>query len=314
MDYNLLFALLGFLFAAYAVLANDSIQTLGTFISSNQKKNWIWQWLAASSVLIGVLCYSWYAYNGDISYGRLSTISLPEVIQWYHVIPPLGLLILTRLGFPVSTTFLVLSVFASNFVLEKMILKSVLGYVVAATVAFAIWFVISKWIDEHKDVRDSHKRYWRIAQWLSTGFLWSQWLAHDIANIAVYLPRQLTWQYLVGVNAVFVLGLLLIFYHRGGKIQEIVLNKSGTRYVRSATIIDFVYAWILLYFKNYSQIPMSTTWVFVGLLCGRELAIYHLHKGRHINTVFPILAKDFFKILIGLAVSVGIALLIHHLG
>ena len=30
----------GFLFAAYAAVANDSIQTLGTFIASNQDKKW----------------------------------------------------------------------------------------------------------------------------------------------------------------------------------------------------------------------------------------------------------------------------------
>ena len=56
-----------------------------------------------------------------------------------------------------------------------------------------------------------------------------------------------------------------IFWERGGKIQKIVYSKTGTRYTRSATIIDFVYAIILLYFKQYNDIPMSTTWVFVGL-------------------------------------------------
>ena len=29
----------GFVFAAYAAIANDSIQTIGTFIASNQDKN-----------------------------------------------------------------------------------------------------------------------------------------------------------------------------------------------------------------------------------------------------------------------------------
>ena len=60
--------------------------------------------------------------------------------------------------------------------------------------------------------------------------------------------------------------LFYIFYDKGGKIQKIVLSKTGTRFVRSATIIDFIYAFILLYFKQYNDIPMSTTWVFVGLL------------------------------------------------
>ncbi|MEL6973478.1 MAG: hypothetical protein AAFO02_25200, partial [Bacteroidota bacterium] len=36
---------------------------------------------------------------------------------------------------------------------------------------------------------------------------------------------------------------------------------------------DFLYALILLFFKEFSNVPMSTTWVFLGLLAGREIAI-----------------------------------------
>jgi len=111
--------------------------------------------------------------------------------------------------------------------------------------------------------------------------------------------------------SVLVVGLGWIFSHRGGKIQQVVLNKSSTRYVRSATIIDFVYALILLYFKQHSQIPMSTTWVFVGLLSGRELAIYRLHHPKHMRKVFPLLGQDFFKIMVGLGCSIGLAYAIH---
>ena len=41
------------------------------------------------------------------------------------------LLLLTRIGVPVSTSFLVLSAFASTFILEKMLMKSMMGYAVA---------------------------------------------------------------------------------------------------------------------------------------------------------------------------------------
>jgi len=65
-------------------------------------------------------------------------------------------------------------------------------------------------------------------------------------------------------------------------------------------------------FKEWSDIPMSTTWVFVGLLCGRELAVHSLFNPgqKAIKAVWPIIAKDFIKILVGLAVSVGLVLLI----
>ena len=55
---------------------------------------------------------------------------------------------------------------------------------------------------------------------------------------------------------------------------------------------------------------MSTTWVFVGLLCGRELAITTT-LDKKVKRVWPIVMKDFFKIMLGLAVSVVIVLCIH---
>ena len=120
---------IGFLFAAYSVIANDSVQTLGTWIASNNEKvNWKIMW-AASSVLLWALWFGWYTYGGDISYGRLNKIPFQE-IQWYHAAPGL-LLLLTRIGVPVSTSFLVLSAFASTFILEKMLMKSMMGYAVA---------------------------------------------------------------------------------------------------------------------------------------------------------------------------------------
>lgn len=72
---------------------------------------------------------------------------------------------------------------------------------------------------------------------------------------------------------VFVVLLAVILYQRGGAIQKIVDTKTGVTDIRAATIIDFMYALILLVFKEWSNIPMSTTWVFLGLLAGREFAM-----------------------------------------
>ena len=46
---------------------------------------------------------------------------------------------------------------------------------------------------------------------------------------------------------------------------------------------------------------MSTTWVFVGLLCGRELAISTMNKDYKLHYVFPIIGKDFLKMIFGLS-------------
>jgi len=306
-----LWAFLGFIFAAYAVIANDSVQTLGTWIASNNERfNWKIMWAAASAVLLWALWYGYYMY-GDISYGRLNRIPFVEV-QWYHAMAPLVLLLLTRVGVPVSTSFLVLSAFASTFVLEKMLIKSMMGYVVAATAAYAIWYVVSRWLDETKPVKEEHKAYWRVGQWVTTGFLWWTWLSHDMANIAVFLPRQLDLSLMFMISAIFVGGLWFMFREGGGKIQKIVLEKHNTRYVRSATIIDAVYWIILFFFKELNDIPMSTTWVFVGMLAGREFAIASFMGKKKTRSVIPLVGRDFGKMMIGLSASLAIVLMIHY--
>ena len=306
-----LWAFLGFIFAAYAVIANDSVQTLGTWIASNNERfNWKIMWAAASAVLLWALWYGYYMY-GDISYGRLNRIPFVEV-QWYHAMAPLVLLLLTRVGVPVSTSFLVLSAFASTFVLEKMLIKSMMGYVVAATAAYAIWYVVSRWLDETKPVKEQHKAYWRVGQWVTTGFLWWTWLSHDMANIAVFLPRTLTPDLMIMISVIFVGGLWFMFREGGGKIQKIVLEKHNTRYVRSATIIDAVYWIILFFFKELNDIPMSTTWVFVGMLAGREFAIASFMGKKKTRSVFPLVGRDFGKMMVGLSASLAIVLMIHY--
>ena len=241
--------------------------------------------------MILALGWGWYAYDGDISYGRL-----------------------TRIGIPVSTTFLVLSAFASTVVLEKMLLKSVVGYGLAAMVAYIAWIAVSKFINEKFDeVDEKWVAFWRNSVWITSGWLWWVWLSHDVANIAVYLPRQLDITLLLIVMGYFTALLFYIFYIQGGPIQKVVLEKTGTRYARSATIINIIYAAVLFYFKELNDLPMSTTWVFVGLLCGRELAIATMNKEYKFGYVFPLIGKDFLKMIFGLSVSVGIVLSIHYI-
>ena len=314
MEMTLIYTVIGFGLAGYSVIGNDSIQTLGTFIASKQKWfKWYVLASAASFVMILALAWGWYSYNGDISYGRLTRIPYQE-IQWYHAVAPAILLVLTRIGIPVSTTFLVLSAFASTVVLEKMLMKSVVGYGLAAMVAYVCWIVVSRFINEKFDEvkGDFWISFWRNSVWVTSGWLWWVWLSHDVANIAVYLPRQLSIELLIIVMAYFTILLFDIFYIQGGRIQTVVLEKTGTRYARSATIINVIYAAVLFYFKELNDLPMSTTWVFVGLLCGRELAIATMNKDYKLGYVFPLIGKDFLKMVFGLTVSVGIVLAIHY--
>lgn len=311
MDATLLYTVVGFTLASYSVIANDSVQTLGTWIASNSNKfKWYFMWMAASLVLLFTLWYGWFVNNGDISYGRLTKIPY-QTVEWYHAVAPMILVALTRFGVPVSTTFLVLSAFASTVVLEKVLLKSAMGYMVAAAAAYLIWLAVSKFWETKKEIPESHEKWWRVAQWCTTGWLWFTWLSHDMANIAVFLPRQISVEVMLLISGVFVIGLAYMFHEKGGKIQEIVLSKTNVSYVRSATLVDLIYSIILWYFKGYNNIPMSTTWVFVGLLAGRELAFATINGKYKFKTVFPLVGRDFFKMMIGLALSVAIVLAIH---
>ena len=316
-----LWALLGFMFACYAVTANDSIQTLGTYISSNADIKWYWMFAFMGSIFVGTMMYGFGQY--DPAFGRLE--KFPDIeIQWYHAVAPLFLIGLTRLKIPVSTTFLVLSVFASSVVMEKMLVKSFMGYAVSFVFAFGSWYLISKYIlNEGEKGVDSHNNHWRIAQWVTTGWLWSTWLKHDMANIMVFLPRfhpTSNGTYEALVIGAMLLGLGFMFWERGGRIQEIVLSKTNTRYVRSATLIDLIYCFVLYFFKELNNIPMSTTFVFMGMLAGRELGIWMqmgygnlTYTNRHKKAIFPMLYTDFLRLMLGLAVSVSLAYGVFYL-
>jgi hypothetical protein len=265
-------AVLFFFLSAYAVIANDSIQTLDTWMVSNKSIKWYWLATFASLGLILTLIGGWYTYHGDFAFGRLEKIPF-QPITWIFGLAPIALIILTRLSVPVSTSFLILSTFANQDVFQEMVIKSVVGYGLSAFLAYLTWIGLSRLINEQQNVQPEHESKWRIAQWCSTGFLWWSWLSHDLANIAVFFPRSISFELLLFTCLFFSTVIFFIFSENGGSIQKVVINKTGTQYVRSATLIDFFFALILVVFKEWNSIPMSTTWVFIGLLSGRELAI-----------------------------------------
>ena len=302
--------IIGFCLAAYSIVGNDVPQTLGTFISSNAHRPWWVLWLYISTILVVVLMYGWYASGtGDASYGRLETIPFPkDGITWLYIVPPVLLILLTKYGIPVSTTFLVLTIFSPSS-LGSMLTKSMMGYAVAFVVGIIVYrFVIKKisvYFSKTRDQEPSH--IWIGLQWISTAFLWSQWLIQDLANIFVYLPRQVSLSFMIFAVSLFVVLLGVILYQRGGAIQKIIDTKTGVADIRSATIIDFIYATILLVFKEWSNIPMSTTWVFLGLLAGREFAMsMHLHEVNKYRTSRNV-SKDAMKLMIGLIMSIVLA-------
>ena len=311
MDPSLIIMWLGFILAGYAVVGNDSIQTLGTFLSSNEDKPWWVLWLFAGGILAATLLWGWSSYGGDVSYGRLEKYAFVEDMTWPYLLPPLVLMVLTRTGIPVSTSFLVLTFFKPKG-LYDMTTKSVLGYALAFCVAILVWQLVTRLLDKrfiNNPITPRERTTWTVLQWASTGFLWGQWLIQDFANIYVYLPRALTFTEIVVSLVILLTMLAIIFYSKGGAIQKIVKEKTNTTDIRSATIIDFNYGLILLFFKEFSNVPMSTTWVFLGLLAGREIAVrYRLELDAEPSDIEKKPLTHYF----GLALNVVILILIAY--
>ncbi len=307
---------LGFFFAAYATVANDSIQSLGTFIESNKTRRWWVLWLYIGGIFLATVIFSWVYFDGDVTFQRLlkpdgtTKYPHPDNFSFFQIIAPLVLLILTRLRMPVSTTFLILSVFSADTSgITSVVIKSLSGYAMAFILSFAVWYFSYNLIKKFFKSRKFHNS-WNIVQWIVSGSLWAVWVMQDGANIAVYLPRQQSLtQFIIFATTIFA-GLGLLFYLRGDKIQKVVSEKSRISDIRAATLVDLTYVILLIYKLFISTVPMSTTWLFLGIIGGREIAISlaRTKKGKkHRKKAGKMIFKDFSYAAIGLLISVALA-------
>jgi hypothetical protein len=311
---------IGFVFAAYAAVANDSIQSIGTFIESNKDKKWWVLWLFIGGIFLCVVTFSWIYYDGDVTYQRLGTAAErlagedkyphPENFSYFQLIAPLVLLILTRLRMPVSTTFLLLSVFSADVSgITSVVWKSMSGYGMAFILSFTVWYLMYNFIRRYFKSRKLNP-WWTVVQWLISGTLWGVWVMQDGANIAVFLPReQSLFQFIIFAGTIF-LGLGLLFYLRGDKIQSIVSEKVRISDVRAATLVDFTYVGMLIYKLFISTVPLSTTWVFLGIIGGREIAVSlsrNKSGKKHKKKAYYMVFRDFGFAFIGLIISLILA-------
>jgi hypothetical protein len=146
------------------------------------------------------------------------------------------------------------------------------------------------------------------------------WLVQDMANIFVYLPRDLDFSSMCICTLIFCMGLCILIATGGGPIQGVLRSKTNTGDLRSASVIDMMFGVCLLYRAFLSSFPLSTTWVFLGLLAGREIAlrikeaqselVFTNHASGHLIRV---LGSDLGKASVGLVVSLMIALGIQPL-
>ena len=151
---------------------------------------------------------------------------------------------------------------------------------------------------------------WLILQWFSTAWLWCQWMIQNADSLYAYLPRRLSLEELFLSIAVTSAALALIFAWGGGPIQTIIRRKINIHDIRSAPLIDLVFGMILFtraLTLSMSMIPLRTTWVFLGVLAGRELALVsRLHKASPGQAIKQ-LVRDLFEASVGVGVSIAVA-------
>jgi hypothetical protein len=306
--------------ASLAVMGNDALQTLGPFLAAQRwRTSRLGQGLFLAGLLCAVLLLSWWAGAGDPAWGRLERFPLPERWRWIDLLPLLTLLALTRFGLPVSTSFLVLTAVAP-LELEGMLRKSLAGYGLAFLVAALVYGLFSPWLEgirggpglpsTEPESPSRGLNPWTALQWLATGALWSQWLIQDLANIYVYLPRRLNLAELL-VSLVVLCGAVgLMVALGGGPIQGRLRSKCRLQDPRSTSLISLLYSLVLLAFLGGNRLPMSTSWLFLGLLAGRELGLACRGLGRPARAILADLSLDLLRAGAGLATSLAVALLV----
>ncbi len=336
--------LAGFGLASLAVMGNDALQTLGPFLASQrwQGNRWL-QGLVLAAVLCLVLLLSWAAGAGDPAWGLLDRFPLPDPFRWRDLLPLVALLLLTRLGMPVSTSFLVLTALAP-LELGAMVRKSLAGYGVAFALAALVYGVLAPWLEgrppdgaarppeaaDHPDRPRSQTLPasgtgtggsgskggaagafpWGLLQWLATVALWSQWLVQDLANIYVYLPRRLSLAELLVTLVVLCGAVALTVTLGGGPMQARLRGKCRLADPRATTVISLLYGLVLLLFLGGDRLPLSTSWLFLGLLAGREVGLACRRVGRPIPVLLQDLTLDLLRAAAGLATSLAVALLV----
>ena len=140
-------------------------------------------------------------------------------------------------------------------------------------------------------------------------------MVQDLANIFVYLPRSLGMLPMVLCTVILCIGLCLLVVIGGGPIQGVLNSKTNMADLRSATVIDFTFGFCLLIKAGLSSFPLSTTWVFLGLIGGREVALRFKEKSldevftnRNGGELHQIIGNDIGKASVGVLVSVLFAI------
>src|SRR5690606_4966925 len=108
---------------------------------------WWVLWLFIGAIFVLTVSFSFFYFDGDVTYQRLldddgeTKYPHPSQFGFFQLIAPIVLLVLTHFRMPVSTTFLMLSVFSADASgITSIVFKSVSGYLLAFLFSYLIWY------------------------------------------------------------------------------------------------------------------------------------------------------------------------------
>lgn len=290
----------------YTLIANNYIQSIGTFIINNKikfKSNLIFITLSFTlSTLI-----SWLIFDGNIDYNLLNNIEYKKNLAIAMIFIPLLLNVFTKYGIPVSATFLVIPLFSDSNTLNTMLIKTTTSYFLAFMVSFFIWNFIKKHFNHLMKMDAKPNLFWNIMEYVTTSLVWIAWNMLNICVFVVFVDRKFNIYELIAVSLIVLVVLYIIMTGNNKQIEEIINEKNETENKKSIAVFNLVFALILIYIEFFSNVPLTTTWVFLGLLAGKDLSdsfseniIFSNSKTK--KSILKII-KDLHKAIVGIVFS-----------
>jgi hypothetical protein len=255
-------------------------------------------------------------YDQEVHFAILDNVT-PRQINKYYLIAPLILLFLTHMGIPTSSTFLMLSVFLGRHDIFNMLTKTAASYFMSFAVSAYILSIILR---RHRKYllntvpEDKYAGLWNFLQIISTILLVINWLCFSVSNITVFLPRKLDPHDFLLFMFILLFTLASVLSNRGNRMQEILSSKKNANNVKVNVLINVLFSAVLFIFKVVNNVSIATTFVFLGILAGKEVAIVFSERdilGRtYKKTVLNIL-KDINKCILGVCISLVFVVLIN---
>jgi hypothetical protein len=209
--------------------------------------------------------------------------------------------------------------FLSKNNILNMLFKTSASYLISCAISGHICYKLLKRYKKyilHDNGDDEYLKIWELMQVFSTALLVVAWLFFSVSNITVFLPRKLEQQDFLMFLCVIIFTIASVLGNKNNKMQEIISKKNNANNLKMNVIINILFTMVLFLFKVINNVSIATTFVFLGILAGKDLAIIFAEKnilGSSYRRVIFNSLKDINKCITGVIVSLTFVALINSL-